>query len=239
MGVIRIAWAILAPAVFWLAYYYYKDRRQPEPPANLLAAWVLGFLSGFLCFQFYGVLSRAGLTPDFRAVLSQTSPMEFFSYLVVFNGLVEEIFKFLPFVLVVLRFRAFDEKIDGIVYAAALAVGFASFENIGYLPHLRGLAFMGRAIASPLTHTVFASIWGYAVGRAFLARRSIVPAAVLGLGLAGLAHGLYNFLTFSHAVRVLSAVLILGIWMWVIRTLEKRAGGVRKPDSSPDGEVRP
>jgi RsiW-degrading membrane proteinase PrsW (M82 family) len=226
MGAIEIAAAVLAPAVFWVGYYYYKDRRRPEPLANLLAAYAMGFVSGFLCFQFYGLLFRAGLTPDFRAVLVRTSPMEFFSYLVVFNGLVEETFKFLPFVLVVLRFRAFDEKIDGIVYAASLAVGFASFENLGYLPHLRGLAFLGRAVASPLTHTVFASIWGYAVGRAFLARRSIVPAAVIGLGLAGIAHGLYNFLTFSHTMRFLSAVLILGIWMWVIRTLERRGGRV-------------
>ncbi len=228
MALIKIAFAVLAPAAFWIGYYYYKDRFRPEPPVNLAVSYGLGFLAGFLCYEFYGLLALAGLMPGFQAVLTRTSPMEFFSYSVVIVGIIEESFKYLPFVLVVLRFRSFDERIDGIVYAATLAVGFASFENLGYLPALSGFAFFGRAVAAPLTHTVFASIWGYSVGRAFLAGRSILVASVIGLGLAGLCHGLFNFLTFSHALRFLSALLILALWLWIIRTLERK-----EPDASP------
>ncbi len=223
MEIVKVGFAILAPAAFWIGYYYYKDRFRPEPPLNLAASYGLGFLAGFLCYEFYGLLELAGLLPGFQAVLARTSPAEFFSYSVVVVGIIEETFKYLPFVLVVLRFRSFDEKIDGIVYAAAVAVGFSSFENLGYLPSLSGFAFFGRAFAAPLTHTVFASIWGYAVGRAFLARRSILVASVIGLGIAGICHGLFNFLTFSHTLRFLSALLILAVWLWVIRVLEKRA----------------
>jgi RsiW-degrading membrane proteinase PrsW (M82 family) len=214
MAVLKIAAAILAPAAFWIGYFYYKDRYLPEPLANLIAAYTMGFASGFLCYQFYALLARAGITADFQAILTRSSPMQLFSYSVVFIGIIEETFKYLPFVLVVLRFKAFDERIDGIVYAAALAIGFASFENLGYLPLMKGAAFLGRAFATPLTHTVFASIWGYTVGRAFL---------------ASLCHGLFNYLTFSYTLRFLSALLILAIWAWGIRILEKQDDGIGKP----------
>src|SRR5512143_2104230 len=129
MTVIKIGFAILAPAAFWVGYYYYKDRFRPEPPANLAASYGLGFLAGFLCYEFYGLLALAGLMPGFQAILTRTSPMEFFSYSVVVVGMIEETFKYLPCALVVLRFRSFDERSDGIVYAPTLAVGFSSFEN--------------------------------------------------------------------------------------------------------------
>jgi RsiW-degrading membrane proteinase PrsW (M82 family) len=222
MAMLKVLAAVLLPAAFWIGYFHYKDRFRPEPLRNLAASYLLGFVSGLLCYAFYAVLARAGVTADFQAVLVRTTPMQFFSYSVVFVGLVEEVFKFLPFLLAVRRFKAFDEPIDGIVYAAALAVGFAGFENLLYLPFLRGFTFLGRAVASPLTHTVFSSLWGYAVARAILLHKSVVFASVVGIALAGLAHGLFNYLTFEPGLRILSALLILVIWAWGIRTLEKR-----------------
>ncbi|MGB7294463.1 MAG: PrsW family glutamic-type intramembrane protease [Candidatus Aminicenantales bacterium] len=189
----------------------------------------MGFAAGLVCYAFYAVLARAGVTADLEILLVRTTPLQFFSYSVVFVGFVEEIFKFLPFVLVVRRYKAFDEPIDGIVYAAALAVGFAGFENLGYLPFLQGIAFWGRAIASPLSHTVFSSIWGYTVARAILLKRSVIFAAVVGITLAGTSHGLFNTLTFSPGLRALSALLILVIWAWAIHTLEKKPKAAESP----------
>jgi RsiW-degrading membrane proteinase PrsW (M82 family) len=221
MAIVKILAAVLLPAAFWIGYFHYKDRIRPEPVGNLVFSYLLGFASGLVCYAFYEVLAWAGVTPDFQALLAQATSMQFFSYSVVFVGLVEEIFKFLPFVLIVRRYKAFDESIDGIVYSAALAVGFAGFENLSYLPFLHGIAFWGRAVASPLTHTVFSSIWGYLVARAILLKKSGVFAAIIGIALAGLSHGLFNTLTFTPGLRVLSALLILVIWLWGIRTLEK------------------
>lgn len=222
MAIVKVLAAILLPAAFWIGYFHYKDRVRPEPVRNLVSSYLLGLAAGLVCYAFYAVLARAGVTADFQALLAQTTPVQFFSYSVVFVGLVEEIFKFLPFVLAVRRYKAFDEPIDGIVYAAAIAVGFAGFENLSYLPSLKGIAFWGRAIASPLTHTAFSSIWGYAVARAILLKKSVVFAALAGIALGGLSHGLFNTLTFSPQLRVLSALLILAIWAWGIQTLEKK-----------------
>jgi hypothetical protein len=47
-------------------------------------------------------------------------------------------------------------------------------------------------------------------------------------------YGLFNYLTFSHTLRFLSALLILVIWAWGIRILEKQDGRVGKP-SHPGG----
>ena len=222
MAIVKVLAAVFLPAAFWIGYFCYKDRVRPEPVRNLIFSYLLGFAAGIVFYAFYAVLARAGAVPDFQYLLARTTPMQFFSYSVVFVGLVEEIFKFLPFALAVRRFRAFDEPIDGIVYAAALAVGFAGLENLGYLPFLKGFAFWGRAVASPLTHTVFSSIWGYMVARAILRKKSVVFAAVVGLALAGVSHGLFNTLTFSPELRILSALLILVIWAWIIHTLEKK-----------------
>ncbi len=224
MAIVKVAAAVLLPALFWIGYFHYKDRVRPEPVRNLVLCYLLGFASGLVCYAFYAVIARIGITADIQDLLARTTPMQFFSYSVVFVGLVEEIFKFLPFILVVRRCKDFDEPIDGIVYAAALAVGFAGFENLGYLPFLEGFAFWGRAVASPLTHTVFSSIWGYAVARAILLKKSVAFAAIFGIALAGLSHGLFNTLTFTPGLRILSALLILVIWAWSIRTLEKKCG---------------
>jgi RsiW-degrading membrane proteinase PrsW (M82 family) len=222
MAIVRVLAAVLLPAAFWIGYFFYKDRVRPEPVRNLVFSYLLGFAAGIVCYAFYAVLARAGAVPDFQDLLARTTRLQFFSYSVVFVGLVEETFKFLPFVLAVRRFKAFDEPIDGVVYAAALAVGFAGLENLGYLPFLKGFAFWGRAVASPLTHTIFSSIWGYTVARAILRKKSVVFAAIVGITLAGVSHGLFNTLTFSPELRILSALLILIIWAWIIHTLEKK-----------------
>ncbi len=46
---------------------------------------------------------------------------------------------------------------------------------------------------------------------------------ILGLALAALAHGLFNFFTVSPKLRLGAALLVLIIWIWQIRNLEKRA----------------
>ena len=55
---------------------------------------------------------------------------------------------------------------DGIVYATAASLGFATIENILYV--LDGGLAVGivRAIASVPGHVVFACIWGFALGTA-------------------------------------------------------------------------
>jgi len=211
---------IIAPAVFWIGYFYYKDRFQPEPLRNLGLSYVFGFTAALACFLFYGLLPLIGI-PDDPSALMEKNRVLFFVYSLVVIGLVEEFFKFLPFLLIVARFKAFNEKIDGIIYASMIALGFASFENLFYLVHMEGLALFGRAFASPLTHTIFSSIWGFTVGTARIYNKPIFKASLVGISAAAFLHGIFDFFTTSSVLRVVASLLILTIWIWRIRVLEK------------------
>jgi len=221
-----IIWKILAsiigPAIFWIGYFYYKDRKQPEPLINLIEAYLLGIVFGFLCFLAYKQLPSIGLAAGFNQVVSSGEGRQILIYSLGIVGPLEELSKFLPFALFILRKRDLDETSDGVVYAATVAIGFASFENLGYLPTMTGLAFMGRALVSPLTHAIFSSIWGYFLARARVRGGSEFLAAMFSLPLAAIAHGFFNVLTVSSSLRIFSAILILVIWLGLIYLLEKK-----------------
>lgn len=213
---------IFGPAAFWMGYAYYHDRGKPEPLVLTAFSYFLGFLSGWLCLHAYAILLPAlGLPTDPSSI--QGLNLTFLIYCVLVVGLVEETFKFLPFLAAITRFSDFNHDSDGIFYASACALGFASYENVFFLPALSGFALYGRAVASPLSHILFASIWGYFAGTACIHRRRLLPAIIKGVGLAALAHGLFDFLTLSPLLRILSALLILAVWLWRIRTVERLA----------------
>lgn len=211
---------IIAPAVFWSGYLYYKDRFQPEPIRNLGITYILGLLAAYACMKFYGLLPLVGI-PDDPSALMETQSLEYFFYSLGVIGLVEELFKFFPFLFIILRLKAFDETIDGIVYASTIALGFASFENIYYLKYLEGFELFGRAFASPLTHTIFSSIWGYTVGKARIHGKSLFKASLIGLSIAALVHGVFDFLTISPTLRIAASLIVLIIWIWRIRVMER------------------
>jgi len=211
---------LVAPAIFWMGYFYYKDRFFPEPIAKTLITFFMGFIAAFLCCHFYRVLPLIGIPADPSELMGRSQGL-FFLYCIGVIGVVEEIFKFLPFLLLVSRFSDFDEIVDGIIYASVIALGFATFENIYYLPLLQGWHLLGRALASPLVHTVFSSIWGYWVARALLFRKSLVPVSLTWLSVSAFSHGLFDFLTWNPSLRLLSAVLILLVWIWRIVIIEK------------------
>lgn len=229
MTVTLIISGIIAPALFWIGYFYYKDRFQPEPVLNIGITYILGFAAAYVCFKSYSLLPLLGV-PEDASILMEQHGLPFLLYCLGAVGFLEELLKFLPFILIVVRFKAFDERIDGIIYASVIALGFASYENLHYLPLLDGFALFGRAIASPLTHTIFASIWGYCAGTACLKCKSaksgqgsrlVWTSCIKGLIIASLFHGIFDYLTTSPTLRIVSTAVILGIWIWQLHRIEK------------------
>jgi RsiW-degrading membrane proteinase PrsW (M82 family) len=75
---------------------------------------------------------------------------------------------------------------------------------------------IARAAALPLTHAVFASIWGHALSRAKHDGTPLWRAVIPALALSALVHGVYDFVAVgAHvAFRPVTAAIVLAIWIW-------------------------
>ena len=228
---------IVLPVLFWAGYHYYKDRHLPEPPGHLALAFALGagtFYLGILCYRTLGL---AGLQLD-PYLLAATNLPGLFLYAVLVIGVIEELVKLLPFLAVVLRFREFDEPIDGIIYASFIALGFSAVENYYYLPYLGNLEAIARGFAGPVVHIVFASIWGYYIGTAWLCGRPLARVVSGALAATAFLHGCYDFAVIASPGTALpaAALLVVLLWLWRLRLIRKLR--LRPPGPCPDDQGR-
>lgn len=211
---------IILPLIFWAAYHYHHDRHLPEPVSHLLLALVLGAGSFYIGLWLYQALGSVHLRYD-AYLLAAKNPLGLLAYSMLVIGPIEEVAKLVPFLLVIVRFREFDEPIDGIIYASFIGLGFGAMENLNYLPYVSGLEAWGRAFMGPMLHIVFASIWGYFVGRAYLCGRRLLPVIVGSLALAAGIHGVYDFVVIGMVPQAMpvAAVLIVTVWVWRLKCI--------------------
>ncbi len=211
---------LLASALFWLQYIDLKDRLQPEPRRHLIAAFGWGMVACGLALGAFWLTEYLGF-PEFDE--GDRGWLATYCFLVI--GPVEEGAKVLVAGLIVFRWREFDEPIDGLVYSAAIALGFATVENFIHLPGLPLGEQLGRSFALPFTHTLFAAVWGLALAHARFRlkrrwQRTWLPVA--GVAGAMALHGLYDWLIFAHRATNWVAGLVLVLWavmIWRARSL--------------------
>lgn len=185
MGLLHWVLVASAPALFWLWLFYRRDRWEPEPKLRVLKLFALGAVAAAPAYWLEGWLPG----PHTRL---------FDNYVRV--ALTEEVFKLLPVVVVMFRHRDFNEPMDGIVYAVAAALGFATVENGLYAFWLGPELLVQRAFTATLAHVGFSGLAGYALGVAKFApagRAWIVGRAFV---LVVLFHGTYD-LALSVASR--------------------------------------
>ncbi len=217
---------LVLPAVvsvlFWAAYHYHKDRHLPEPTINLLICFGLGLAAVAIAKVMYMGLEPLGLRFDAVALAAET-PLGLLAYALLAIGPIEELAKLLPFVIVVLRFKAFDEPLDGIIYASFIALGYAVAENFLYLEYLTALESAARGFAGPVVHILFASIWAHRITQAKLSHKPIGLALTSGFLVAALLHGLYDSLELLKPIFALpiAATLITAIWIWRLILLRR------------------
>jgi len=228
---------VVVPIALWLWYHYRKDHYFPEPIRHLVLAFVLGMGSFYLGRYGYEALDFVHLRRD-ALILADTDRTALLFYSLGVIGPLEELAKLVPFLFIVIRFREFNEPIDGIIYASFIALGFAMLENVLYLQNATLAEALARGIAGPAVHVVFASIWGYYIGRAWLCKRRFGPIVLAAWLAAGLVHGAYNYLVFTWPAPMFpfSALVILLLWIWrlnVIKDLHARPAGPCPFDAPP------
>jgi RsiW-degrading membrane proteinase PrsW (M82 family) len=220
----------MIPGVLWLWVFYRTDWYEPEPKRLVLATYGLGILAILPAFAgerlagwFFPFLSRL---VDDGAAQFPVWPALMGCFLVV--GPCEEISKFLAVRLFVYDHEEFDEPLDGVIYAAAAALGFASLENVLYVTdwhtgHVLWGTLGVRSLFALPGHVIFAATWGYALGRKKFDRRYPLLGMVLA---ASLLHGLYDFLLLYPPTRPLVFLymsLMVPVLVRQIRLLRARS----------------
>jgi RsiW-degrading membrane proteinase PrsW (M82 family) len=188
--------AAIVPGIALLAYFYWKDRYDAEPLPIVLKM----FLTGVLIVIPIMIVQR-GLM-----MIWGDHP---FTFSFVISAGVEEFFKWFVLYHIIFNHTEFDEPYDGIVYAVAVSLGFATLENVLYAflqPATMGTLMM-RALLPVSGHALFGVFMGYSLGRAkFSTGKKIRLHLWLALLLPIVWHGLYDYLLLT----------VPSTWYWLV-----------------------
>jgi RsiW-degrading membrane proteinase PrsW (M82 family) len=218
----------VAPGLFWLWYFYRKDRCKPEPRVLIVQTFLLGILVTAPAAFLENAISMLLLSTSYFGIFLSASDQLLqsvvqISLVAVFAPVVEESAKFLSVERFVYRSKDFDEPIDGIVYGTAAALGFATLENIIYVFSAYSMSLslaLGtgiiRGVISVPAHALFAVMWGFALGHAkFLPARRRTGVIFGGLFLAMLFHGIFNFLVITNIGFAIAVLVFIPFLWWV------------------------
>jgi len=218
-----IALAVL-PALILLYYTYQQDKLQREPVKNIVKAFFYGWGSVFASLLISMPSMRLGLFPQEIHSLSDAFRTAFFG-----AAIPEETAKLFMLWLFLRKCRDFDERMDGIVYAVCVGMGFAAFENIEYL-FASGSAWVTTGIGRSLTaipgHFAFAVIMGYYYSLNHFDRYR-APLAGLKMWLYPvLAHGIYDTVAMTAEVTpelggAITIAILLGCF-WALKKARKQ-----------------
>ena len=217
--------AAVLPAVILMRYIYLKDKVEQEPTGLLIRLIIAGVISALGAV----ILEEIG-TNVLGMVVSPYDPLYvvFLAFAVV--AFAEELMKVICMKKVTWRNPNFNYRFDGTVYAVFTSLGFAAFENIGYVfGYGLGVA-PARAILAIPGHMSFAVFMGYFYGRAKLCYDCGDDAGafrnqVLALVVAIFLHGFYDAcaLSGSEAASLLFIVFIVIVDIAMIRTVKREA----------------
>ena len=206
-----------APGIYWLLYFYKKDKLEPEPRKLVILAYISGIITALIVMMLQFPLKAS-----------------YFIGAVLLAPIFEETGKFLMVRTTIFRNSNFNEPMDGIVYASAVALGFASIENGFYL--LRAVAvsrdllpnvLLTRSLLSVPGHALFSSNWGLALGEhKFFGNRT--GSVVRGLLLAIFLHGLFNYLCLLRYYSAIGLLILLAV-MWHILNLKIKKASQESP----------
>lgn len=182
------------PSFVWLVFYLQKDR-HPESRQMILKIFSYGMLAALPA-----VLLELGVFQEFGDLKFSGT---FLKLLNVFIGvaLVEELLKYLVVRGKVIHHSEFDEPFDVMLYMIISALGFAASENILILASLGPNFLLGktvsitifRFIGATFLHTLCSGLLGYFVALSFCYIKNHWRFLTVGIILATLLHGLYNF----------------------------------------------
>ena len=221
--------AAVLPAFLLLLYVYRRDRLEPEPRRLLLFLLLWGVAATFLAVlsESVGAILLAYFLPGGENSFAYGVWMYF-----VVVALSEEGFKYLFLRWRTWRSPEFNCRFDGVVYAVFVSLGFALWENIGYVTMYGLGAALMRAITAVPGHASFGVFMGAYYGLARSSenqgRHSLsVFWRVLAVLVPTLIHGMYDYIAVNEEslfspTFVVFVLAVFGLAFVLIRRLSKR-----------------
>lgn len=221
-----LALAVL-PALILVYYVYQQDKLQREPTRNLVKAFFYGGASVFASLLISVPFMRLGLFPS-----EIHTHMDAFRCAFLGAAIPEETAKLFLLWLFLRKCKDFDERMDGIVYAVCVGMGFAAFENIEYLL-AAGSQWVTVGISRSLTaipgHFGFAVVMGYYFSLNYFDRYRAPLAGIKMWLYPVIGHGVYDWIAMSQEVNpqlsgvIAVAILLLcfGLLKWARKHMQK------------------
>lgn len=211
----------LLPVGILVYYIYHKDRYAPEPAGQLLKAFLFGILSVPLSFCMSVPFQYMGLYPAENIGVLDGIRTAFLGAAVP-----EEIAKLFMLWLLLRRNKFFDEKMDGIVYAVFVSLGFAALENVMYLfAYSETFVLTGftRAIFAVPGHFCFGVLMGYYYSMARFYSKDKLRNRILIFTAPILAHGVYDSILFIINVSTIVSSILTIVFLVFCRKMWKYA----------------
>lgn len=200
----------VAPALALLSFFYLRNEMFTEPRRSLLRAFIYGAIITFPVLFVQYVLEAEG-------VIQNT----FMSH-VLFTSAIEEFFKWLIIFVAIFRHVEFDDPYDGILYGAAVSLGFASVENVIYLLTF-GLdeAFV-RALLPVSSHSLFGVVMGYYFGKSkFSTNNRQIEYLLYAFAASFALHFSYNtILTIKDNFLYIMVPFMFFLWWFALRKVK-------------------
>ena len=181
----------LAPGLMLLLYIYLQDKYEREPLKAVLRAFGLGAAAAIILVVIYVLLNFTSSSSEKELTFASAFVMALWH-----AAIPEEIIKFLPFLLFIYKNKEFNEWFDGIVYASAISLGFATIENILYVMQADVSTGIIRAVLAVPAHFIMGITQGFFFSLAKFGNKKVLNIS-LALIAAILVHAIYDAFIFS------------------------------------------
>lgn len=235
---------IAAAPVFLLAFYInFRDKYEKEPIWMLIKAVVAGGLIVIPILFVEGAISNQ--------VSKYSGPTGAFLNAFAVASFTEELFKWLAVFILFFSSRHFNERFDGIVYAAFVSLGFALVENFFYVVGNRSMeiGYM-RAITAVPAHALFGVVMGYRFGLAKFLPANRGWHLFMAFFMPFLLHGIYDFLLMLEKTWALVLFFPFVVFLWYFGLVRMKRHslnsaflakkeGVNAPSMPPSDHLQP
>lgn len=218
MLLFSILTAAIAPGVALLTYFYLKDRYDSEPVSMVIKIFLLGFLIvlPIMIIQ-RGLVLWGGENPYLFSFGISAGVEEFVKWFVLYH--------------IIYNHTEFDEPYDGILYAVAISLGFATVENLLYAwaNHATFTSLLMRALLPVSGHAMFGVMMGYYMGKAKFSSGKHFKFLAYSLLIPLMWHGIYDYVLLTVEKYWIWYIVPFMIFLWYKGMSKVNSANARSP----------